>query len=103
MPLSSEAKANAISIGIKDFQFSPDHLQVKAGEMVRLVVKNNDTTLHTFTFKEAGVDVSIPPGAERLVEFQAPAPGTYQWYCIPHSDSGAEGKTGMIGSLIVHQ
>lgn len=99
--LSAETKANAISVGIKNFQFSPDQVQVKAGETVRLAVKNNDTTLHTFSLDAVGVNVSIPPGAERLIEFTTPAAGTYQWYCMPHSAPGPSGRTGMIGSLVV--
>ncbi len=100
--LNSEVESNAMRIEIKDFNFNPDTLQVKAEQTVRLVVRNDDTTLHTFTLNVVKVDVSISPGAERLVEFQAPAPGTYQWYCLPHSDSGPEGRTGMVGSLVVH-
>ncbi len=99
--LSAQAKSNAISIVIKEYQFNPDTLVVKAGDTVRIAVKNNDPALHTFTLNEAGVDVSIPPGAERLIEFQAPPPGNYTWYCIPHSDESSEGRTGMVGSLTV--
>ncbi len=99
--LSAQAKSSAIAIEIKDYQFNPDRLIVKAGDTVRIAVKNNDPTLHTFTLNEAGVDVSIPPGAERLIEFQAPPPGKYIWYCIPHSDDSSEGRTGMVGSLTV--
>ena len=99
--VSAETKANAISVEIKSFAFNPNHIQVKAGSTVRLAVKNNDPTLHTFTLAEARVDVSVPPGSEKLVEFQAPAPGEYRWYCVPHSEAGANGRTGMVGSLSV--
>lgn len=99
--VSAEAKANAMSIEIKNFQFDPNRTQVKAGQTVRVVVKNDDSTLHTFTLNEAGVDVSIPPGAERLIEFNAPASGVYQWYCIPHSDLSGSTRTGMVGTLQV--
>lgn len=99
--LSAEAKANAMSLEIKNFDFNPNRLQVKAGQTVRVAVKNNDATLHTFTLPDAGVDVSVPPGSEKLVEFKAPAPGEYRWYCIPHSDPGPNGRTGMVGVLQV--
>ncbi len=99
--LSAETKANAISVEIKNFDFNPNRLQVKAGQTVRVAVKNNDTTLHTFTLPDAGVDVSVPPGSEKLIEFIAPNAGTYRWYCIPHSDPGPNGRTGMVGLLTV--
>ncbi len=99
--LSAEAKANAVSVEIKSFDFYPNRIVAKSGETVRLVVKNSDPTLHTFTLPEAGVDMSVPPGSEKLVEFKAPAPGEYRWYCIPHSDPGPNGRTGMVGVLVV--
>jgi nitrite reductase (NO-forming) len=100
--LSAEAKTNALAVEIKSFSFNPNRLQVKAGDTVRIVVKNSDPTLHTFTLPDAGVDVSVPPGSERLVEFRAPRPGEYRWYCIPHSDPGPNGtRTGMVGVLTV--
>ncbi len=99
--VSAEAKTGAISLELHDFQFTPNHIQAKAGEKVRMVVKNDDTALHTFTFAEAGINQSIPPGAERLIEFQAPAKGTYAFYCIPHSHDGASGREGMTGTLTV--
>jgi plastocyanin len=99
--LSAESKANAVSVEITSFDFNPNRVVVKTGETVRLVVTNNDPTLHTFTLPKAGVDVSVPPGSEKLVEFKAPAPGEYRWYCIPHSDPGPNGRTGMVGLLVV--
>lgn len=53
--------------------------------------------LHTFTLVEAGIDVAIPAGAERLVEFEAPATGTYTWYCVRHSGMTEAGRQGRWG------
>jgi plastocyanin len=86
---------------IKSFAFSPQTWQAKAGEQIRIIAKNDDTTLHTFTFPAGGVDVAIPPGSERLIEFRAPAADIYQWYCIPHSSDNGGTHTGMVGTLIV--
>jgi plastocyanin len=99
--VSAQSKAGAIAVQQKDSHFGPDRIQVKTGQPVRVVVRNDDTTLHTFTLDEAGVDVSIPPGAERLVEFNAPSVGSYRWYCIPHSETGPAGRAGMVGTLVV--
>ena len=99
--LSTEAKAGATGVQMTNYQFAPTSLPVKAGDMVRLAVKNNDPTLHSFTLPQAGIDISVPPGSERLVTFKAPAAGAYQWYCIPHSDEAGATRTGMVGSLVV--
>lgn len=99
--LSPETKAAALGVEIKGFEFNPNRLDVKTGDTVRVVVKNDDPTLHTFTLPEAGVNVSVPPGSEKIVEFTAPASGAFQWYCIPHSDVNGSTRTGMVGTLQV--
>jgi plastocyanin len=99
--LAADVRAGATVVEIKDFAFSVSSIPVKAGETVRLAIANHDGSLHTFTLVEAGTNVAIPPGAERLVEFQAPAAGTYTWYCVPHSGMTAEGRQGMVGTLVV--
>jgi plastocyanin len=96
---SAAGKAGATSVQIKNFSFAPHTLQVRAGATVRLVIKNDDATLHTFTLPQAGVDVSVPPGSEKVVEFKAPAAGVYQWYCIPHSNADGAARQGMVGTL----
>jgi plastocyanin len=97
--VSAQVRAGATGVQIKNFAFAPNTVQVKAGDTVRLVVKNDDQTLHTFTLPQAGVNVSVPPGSEKVIEFKAPAAGTYQWYCIPHSGVDGGTRQGMVGTL----
>lgn len=99
--VSAEAKAGASSMQIKYFTFAPNYLEAKTGDTVRIAIQNDDSTMHTFTLAAAGVDVAIPPGNERMVEFKAPAPGTYQYYCIPHSQESGGMHEGMVGTLQV--
>ena len=99
--VSAAAKAGATSVQIKSFAFTPASLLVSPGGTVRLVIKNNDATLHTFTLPQAGVDVSVPPGSEKVIEFKAPAAGSYQWFCIPHSSANGATREGMVGTLQV--
>jgi plastocyanin len=100
-PLPAEATAGTTAVPIRHFAFTADTLTVAAGQTVRIAVANGDTSLHTFTLDEAGVDVSIAPGAEKVIEFTAPASGTYTWYCVPHSGPGENGREGMVGTLVV--
>ncbi len=99
--LAADVRAGAREMQVKDFNFTTRLLRVAAGETVRLAVRNDDTALHTFTLPEAGVDIVIPAGAERLVEFTAPAAGTYTWYCVPHTTITDAGPEGMVGTLTV--
>jgi plastocyanin len=99
--LAAEVRASSTAMTIKHGAYSVDPLQAAPGETVRLAVRNDDATLHTFTLPEAGIDVTIPPGAERLVEFTAPAAGTYTWFCVPHHSETEAGPVGMVGTLVV--
>lgn len=72
-----------IEVATKDFEFDPDELDGEPGE-VSVFIDNQDTSLHTFTIDELGVDVSIPPGKSTRVTFQAEN-GKYRFYCKPHA------------------
>jgi plastocyanin len=99
--LTPAERGDAVSMTMRDSAYALPELQAQAGATVRLAISNQDAGAHTFTLPEAGVDVFIPPGAERLVEFQAPAAGTYTWYCIPHVTQTETGPEGMTGTLRV--
>ncbi|MCC7362117.1 MAG: cupredoxin domain-containing protein [Anaerolineales bacterium] len=73
--VSAQARAGAITVEMKNYAFTPITLQAQPGVTVRLLLKNDDSTLHSFTLPAAGVDVSVPPGTEKLAEFIAPAGG----------------------------
>lgn len=99
-PITAEARVGAASMQIANFAFSPATWQAHPGDTVRMVIKNDDNSMHTFTLPAAGVDVAIPPGAEKIVEFKVPAAGIYLWYCIPHSAESDGIRNGMTGTLV---
>ena len=37
----------------------------------------------------------------KVIEFTAPAAGSYQWFCIPHSSVNGATRQGMVGTLQV--
>ena len=56
-PVSAEAKANSVSLDVKSFRFSPYQLRVKAGSMVKLAVKNDDSLLENgHNFATVGIE-----------------------------------------------
>ena len=86
-------KAGAITVNMKATEFSPETVELKAGETARVLVKNSDPSVHTFTVKALGVDVGLLPGSEKVVELGAPAAGSYKLTCeVP----GHETMEGMI-------
>jgi plastocyanin len=78
-----DAAGAAATLVAKDFDYSPKEVNVPGGSQV--LVKNDDPFLHTFTIDELGVDESFAVGSSLLVEIPA-EPGTYVFYCKPHSD-----------------
>lgn len=89
-----EQRAGAIEILADDFAFAPELVQQAAGGAV--VVVNDDIFHHTFTIDALGIDVSLLPGDEALVEIPADATGqVHQFVCTPHVFDG----DGMVGTL----
>lgn len=78
----ASAQPGDIELIAEDFEFSEDALQAEGGE-VSVFVENKDSTFHTFTIDELGVDLDVPAGASARVSFDAD-PGTYEFYCVPH-------------------
>lgn len=87
---SAVAKPGDIELTAEDFKFSASELDAGSGE-VAVIIKNNDTTLHTFTIDGLDVDTEVPAGTSVRVTFDAD-PGTYRFYCRPH-------ETDMHGEL----
>lgn len=78
---------------MKDYQFAPQTLHARVGETVRVVVKNEDASAHTFTIQEMGVNQNIPARQEAVIEFQPMVAGVYQYVCLPHPN--------MVGTIEV--
>jgi plastocyanin len=86
------ARSGDIAIVTEDFEFSEQDITAREGR-VAVFVENKDTTLHTFTIEELGVDLPVPAGEPARIAFDAD-PGTYEFICRPHAP-------GMSGTLEV--
>lgn len=69
------------TVTIKDFAFSPDPIQVKAGTTVTVV--NADGTTHTLTAADKSFDTGdITAGTTTSITVKKP--GTYKYFCEIH-------------------
>ena len=86
--VSMEARARAIEVDMRKIRFEPDRVEIESGNSVKLVVKNSDFTLHTFTLEALGIDREILPRSEIVIEIPPTAAGTYRLTCeVPgHED-----------------
>ncbi len=87
-----------IEIIAKRFAFEPAKIEVTEGERIRLLVKSADG-VHGLEIERLNVNKLVPRGGKPVViDFVAPAPGTYEILC---SEDCGDGHEGMTGSLVV--
>ncbi len=91
------APAREVVITAKRFSFTPDTVKVKQGEKIRLKLTSEDV-VHGFSILELGVNETIEPGKETVVEFTADRKGSFRYFC---SIECGTGHLAMQGSLIV--
>jgi len=82
----------------KNTNFATKELTVKSGNVL-VIVKNSDSSIHTFTIQELNVNVENPASRTSLAAFNANKAGTYTFFCsIPgHREAGMEGKITVQG------
>jgi uncharacterized cupredoxin-like copper-binding protein len=77
----SEAEAgDAPEVTAKHTKWSVEQITVPAGD-VRLVVKNNDPLLHTFTLDDLDIDVTLSPWSEQVIVLEGVTAGNYGFIC----------------------
>ena len=104
------AKERIFVVEMKNIAFIPILIQVDPGDVVTVIVFNNDTTGHTFDITEINVHIGtraspLLPGQNQTRTFTADRVGTFWFFCdIPgHASRSGSGYTGMAGRLIVGQ
>lgn len=98
-PPSAGATERVFIVTASRFEFTPDLLEVEAGDRVRIALRSEDVT-HGFAIEGYDVDVTIPASGEAvLVELVADRPGTFPFACSRYCGVGHEG---MQGRLVVH-
>ena len=80
-----------------NYRFSPDHLEVKQDELVKLTVRSTDVA-YSLTIDEYRVSKRVPAGGEVTFEFRADRAGEFPFYSNLTSDSR---HSTMKGRLIV--
>lgn len=91
-----EIPAEAIKLVMSDGVITPPSFEVRAGAPVTLFVSVSDNQAHVFKFSDpalSAVVLSVSPYESRAITFNAPAKGTYTFYCdVPgHRGRGEEG------------
>ena len=78
--------------------WEPAEIKVKAGDLVRLKIFNEDSYDHGFAIEAFGVNKRLFPRRETVVEFVASRTGDFAFYC---SVPCGQGHYEQIGALFV--
>lgn len=111
IPNSSEAP-KSVAINQKDLpketldlkitggKITPNSFTVKAGDLISLAVTSSDNQVHIFGFYNgamSAIAMGISEGQTKAINFNAPAPGEYNFGCgVPQHKENGE-----IGTMIV--
>ncbi len=93
--VSTEAKAGAMVVEMKNSYLAPERLEVRVGETTRILVKNNDFFVHNFEIDELGVEHTVLPFSELLIDLRPTNPGEFTY----RSEAPMTGD--MEGTLVV--
>jgi uncharacterized cupredoxin-like copper-binding protein len=99
--LPDGAVARTIEVeALSPLKFDPDRLTVRAGEVVTVVLHNKALIEHNIEFELGGgveveLEENLDDGESGSLQFVAPAPGSYDFYC-PVDGHRAGGMTGKL-------
>lgn len=117
---SANAEVREVSVMMQDIAFTPDVVEVRRGEVVRLNFENSGALVHDFTIDSmpmgrmamtgsmtgnghgghgagTAMHMALGAGEHGMIEFEATEPGDYVFYC----DEPGHREAGMHGILRV--
>jgi hypothetical protein len=80
LPALALAAPNEIQLVIKDHRFQPEEVRVPAGQKIKLIIQNQDSTPEEFESHELNREKVIPGGATANVFIGPLQPGKYPFY-----------------------
>jgi len=85
-PATTPQASDAISVVARTFRFSPDTLEVTAGQRITFNIENQDDVDHNLVAEDAGLSEVVLSGSQRrVVAWTAPSrPGIYKLVCTYH-------------------
>lgn len=88
----------ATEVVASDLSFSPTKLSLKPGEKIELTLTNEDSTTHSFTSEDLGVDIEAEGGASASTSLTAPQSGIAEFHCRFHSQMTGKISVGGDGA-----
>ena len=79
--VTGEEEGRTISVVLQKSHYTPQTIEVKKGETVRLSLKSLDVT-HGFAIDELNIAREISPGPPTLINLPTSQAGTFSFYCV---------------------
>lgn len=79
----TDTGSGALEVTAANFAFTPTTLEVEPGAEVELTFTNDDTTQHSFTADDLGVDLVLEGSTSESTTFTAPE-SDVEWHCKFH-------------------
>jgi plastocyanin len=87
-------------VELDDFYFKPTVIEGSPGQKVKLKLKNEGKTEHSFTVDSQKIDQTLSPGDETEVTVTIPKSGVVSFYCKFHKSSGMAGGLAVTGASL---
>ena len=95
-----EASGRTVEISMRvienNWTWDPAEIRVKAGDLVKLKITNEDPFDHGFAVEAFGINRRLFARRETLVEFLASKTGTFAFYCSVPCGEGHYRQTGLL-------
>ncbi|HVN66952.1 MAG TPA: cupredoxin domain-containing protein, partial [Candidatus Sulfotelmatobacter sp.] len=89
------ATAPAIKITAKRFEFSPNKIMLKKGELTELDLTSEDVE-HGFNCPDLGIRADVMPGSVTVLKVSPIKTGTFSFFCDVYCGEGHGGMNGTI-------
>lgn len=99
-----QASGNIVDIEMRakenQWKWEPAEIHVKAGDLVKLKIFNEDNYDHGFAIEAFGINKRLFPRRETQIEFIASRAGSFGFYC---SVPCGQGHYEQVGTLFVEE
>jgi len=94
------SSSGTTEVELYDYYFEPTVIEGKAGQKVRLELKNEGKVEHSFTVSSESIEKTLSPGGKAEVSVTIPKSGVVSFFCKFHKSSGMAGALAVSGASV---
>lgn len=85
----AEPQGHLVTLTLKDHRFTPDTVDVPAGQRIRIELINHDAASEEFDSEDLGVERDVTPNGRTSFMVGPLKPGTYSFMGELHADTAS--------------